>query len=1041
MGKIVGTCPTVDVFICSVPVKCLVDTGSQVSTITVSFYIEHFSHLHTLQDCRTYVRLKASNGLDIPVCGLMIVPVVFQDLVCDNVHILVVKDPANPEMKKRKYFVPGLIGCNMLELLKKAVESTDLVQPHLFQEMIQMYVERIGVDNNVDPGVKLEKSFVKSIGRNVRIPGNTSLILTGSTTYVAETCQVLVETLENPNLPDLVVYPTFTTLHDGCVSFQVANTSDKDIVLKRPMRIASVSLAAEVEREIDIQPSQDGTQLTVSYTNECRVQTSDFDNLPFRTNIGDVPMMDSERKQLVTLFTRFQSVFSQTKNDVGHTDLVQHTINTSDNVPVKQPDRAVPPNLVPDVKKILQNWLKSGVIRESESPFASQMVLVRKKSGDIRICVDFRSLNRKTIKDAFPLPRVEDCINALNGAKYFCSLDLTQGYLQVEVHPDHKHKTAFRALGDLYEFNRLPFGLCNSPSTFSRLMRKCFGDKFADGIIMYLDDLLIYGSCISEVIGRLDIVFSRLQRYNLKLNPEKCHFFKDKVTFLGHTVSAHGIEADDSKIQAVKDFPRPTSEKNVRQCLGLASYLRRFVKDFASIAAPLHNVLTGTKRKSRVSSVDDRPFEQKWSPECEASFQQLKTVLSCSPVLAYPNYALPFILEVDASISGYGAVLLQKQNDRKVVIAYASRKLRKQEQQIKSYSSMKLEFLALHWAITKKFRDILYGSEFVVLTDNNPLSRILSTKQTAADMGKLADLSDYNFQIQYKSGRNNQAADALSRNPVNEELVSSNDLIEYISVSGDCTFIPDHLIATACERATEEADIVFQESSLLFSTYSQSDLEKLQIADKSLSKIRNYLADGTMPTSRDVDGRILKRWSQLVLVNGVLYRKFVTNGSECMQFVLPESMKPLVLKHMHDFAGHQGIERTSQLIRERFYWPTLHKDVEIYCRNCRRCVVAKEPVPKVKVKMAHVISNYPLDVVAMDFTVLERSSSGYENVLVLTDIFTKFVLTIPTRDQTARTVAEVLIRDFFNRYGIPRRLHSDRGRSFENKITRTLFIV
>ena len=217
-----------------------------------------------------------------------------------------------------------------------------------------------------------------------------------------------------------------------------------------------------------------------------------FDSFPFQLNIGNVDVTKLERQQLYLLFKQFQNVFSNDHNDLGYTDLVEHHIRTTDDIPVRHPGRTVPPNIIPEVKKILQDWLKYGVITESESPYASQMVLVRKKSGEIRVCVDFRAVNKKTIKDAFPLPRIEDCIDSLNDSKYFCSLDLTQGYLQVKLHDEDRHKTAFRALGELYEFQRLPFGLCNLPPTFSRLMKRCFGENYKDGIIIYLDDILMH---------------------------------------------------------------------------------------------------------------------------------------------------------------------------------------------------------------------------------------------------------------------------------------------------------------------------------------------------------------------------------------------------------------------------------------------------------------------------------------------------------------------------------------------------------------------
>ena len=439
----------------------------------------------------------------------------------------------------------------------------------------------------------------------------------------------LVEPIQNSVCPELIIIPSFSRVEDGRVTFEVSNCSSQDIWLHKPTRLATLSVANEIvpESDVAVESQSDGSLSGVISNQNSSHLINSFDSFPFQLNVGNVDMTKLERQQLYLLFKQFQNVFSNAHNDLGYTYLVEHHIRTTDDIPVRHPDRTVPPNIIPEVKKILQDWLKSGVIIESESPYASQMVLVRKKSGEIRVCVDFRAVNKTTITDAFPLPRIEDCIDSLKDSKYFCSLDLTQGYLQVKLHDEDRHKTAFRALGELYEFQRLPFGLCNSPPTFSRLMKRCFGENYKDGIIIYLHDILIHGKTISEMIERLTIVLTKLQKHGLILNASKCQFFQENVSFLGHNVSVAGIETDDVKIKAVKEFPLPTSEKILRQFLGLASYFRHFIKDFASIAGPLHALLggCGKKKKSKLKVVKDtRPFEERWNESCDLALLTLK---------------------------------------------------------------------------------------------------------------------------------------------------------------------------------------------------------------------------------------------------------------------------------------------------------------------------------------------------------------------------------------------------------------------------------
>lgn len=351
---------------------------------------------------------------------------------------------------------------------------------------------------------------------------------------------------------------------------------------------------------------------------------------------------------------------------------------------------------------------------------------------------------------------------------------------------------------------------------------------------------------------RLRDVFSKIREFGLKLRPNKCSFMKNKVKFLGHIISGEGVQTDPEKTDAIRQFPVPDTEQKVRQFIGLASYYRRFVKGFAQIAGPITSLLeTGTQKSKRNKK---RSIQHKWNSDCDTAFQNLKQKLVSSPILGYPDFTKPFILEVDASLKGYGAILSQKIDGKTVVIAYASRKLRKHERTMQNYSSMKLEFLAFHWAITSKFRDYLYGASFHVKTDNHPLSRILVSKQTAADMSKLADLSDFNFTIEYRSGRSNIAADALSRNPIDllsdesdddEEEYSTvstqQELCTLISELDNTTLLPSKLVSeigistTTCKEKVQA--FVDETTVNTIPDMSREDILKLQVKDPTISPI------------------------------------------------------------------------------------------------------------------------------------------------------------------------------------------------------------
>ena len=643
--------------------------------------------------------------------------------------------------------------------------------------------------------------------------------------------------------------------------------------------------------------------------------------------------------------------------------------------------------------------MERGIIRESSSPYASPIVLVRKKDGKLRICVDYRSLNAKTHKDAYPLPRIEEALQTLKGAKYFCSLDLAHGFHQLPMAPEDIEKTAFRTgTGGLYEYTRMPFGLCNAPATFMRVMDKAFGDLNFQSLLVYLDDILVFGASFEETLQRLDTVLSRLSTLNLKVKPEKCQLFKTKVNYLGHVVTSEGTVPNPEKIRAVKEWPRPETEKGLRGFLGLSGYYRRFVQGYAKIAAPLHNLLKVPEDKKGASKGKMRhrktqEIQTPWNQECENAFISLKQALTSPPLLGYPDFRLPFILETDASYLGLGAVLSQVQESKKIVVAYASRSLKPNERNMQNYSSMKLELLALKWAITEKFRDLLIGAEFEVFTDNNPLSYLQSSaKLGATETRWAAELSQFRFQIKYRSGKCNGNADALSRKTDHgDELTSARlmettaDLVQQpLESSISSTLVSPDLrtevfqgmhVALVNEIQTRSKKAEPQTISPLPSI-SKEELKQLQLADEDVSRLHYYWSTKHPPTKRYLmketkpARKLIKCWKNIKEEDGVLYRLIHDNGREVKQLILPLSLKPQVLQAVHDQAGHQATERTTALTRRRCYWPGMVKDVADYCQNCKRCTLAKAG-KRLHPTIGSLTATRPLEVLAMDYTVLD----------------------------------------------------------------------
>ena len=427
-------------------------------------------------------------------------------------------------------------------------------------------------------------------------------------------------------------------------------------------------------------------------------------------------------------------IFSLDKNEIGCTDTAEHFIELMD----------------------LQDMLDGGAIRPSKSPWCNAIVLVRKKDGTLWFCIDFRRLNARTKKDSFPLPHMQETMESMVGARFFSSMDLKSGFWQVRMSEKSRQYTAF-TVGSLgvYEFLRMLYGLCNAPATFQRLMQNCLGELNLTYALVYLDDVIVYSKTEEEHLRRLQAVFERFHEHGLKLKPSKCRFLRKQITFLGHEVSSDGMMPGNLNLKGIAEMAPPANYTEVRRFLGMTGFFRRFIKNYVRIAKPLNDILEGEASKLKSEAVT-------LPPDALDAFEKLKMCCMTAPVLAFEDFKKEFQLETDASSEGLGAVLSQKQPDGKWhPVAFGSRELKGGEAK---YHSSKLEFLALKWAIMEQFREYLQYRPFTVLTDNNPLTYILTTPNLDA-LGHrwVAALAGYNMTIKYLKGSYNKVADALSQ--------------------------------------------------------------------------------------------------------------------------------------------------------------------------------------------------------------------------------------------------------------------------------------
>lgn len=772
---------------------------------------------------------------------------------------------------------------------------------------------------------------------------------------------------------------------------------------------------------------------------------------------------DNEKLELSKLLCAYESVFSKGPGDLGLTSLVQHDIITRPGAPVKQPPRRMAGEKQQHADQQVCESLQSGRATRSHSSWASPVVMVRKKDGTYRLCIDYRALNACTITDAYPLPRIQDTLDTLATAKWFSTLDLASGYWQVELSPRARRAAAFCTRNGLFQWNVMPFGLCNAPATFQRLMDRVLAGMQWETCLVYLDDIIVLARDVPEMLQRLSQVFQRLKQANLKLKPVKCCLFRRQVAYLGHIVSEQGVATDPDKVHKVQAWPTPTSIQEVRRFIGLTSYYRRFVKDFASIAEPLHNL---TKKKAHFQ----------WHAEHQAAFNTLKLRLTTAPVLGYPLDHGEMILDTDASDTGIGAVLSQMQDGAERVLAYGSRKLAKPE---RNYCTTRQELLAIV-DFTSHFRQYLLGRPFKVRTDHSSLRWLTRMKEPEGQLARwLERLAEYEFEIIHHPGRLHTNADSLScrpcrqscpcnlQDPSSQPRTTSHQAVqcELDSDTSPLLLSPVGVetrpITTAVSpvgvttgnftntdtlKLTETVYVANTNETTLFPGWTVEKLRQAQAADTDIAPIKAWLEASserphwnTVSPCSPATKTYWSQWKRLYFKDGVLVRRFycMDDTQFYPQIVLPRKMQPNVMHQMHNgpVGGHFGIERTVARLQTRYYWYHMREDVALWCQTCTDCACRARPRKTPQAPMGTVRVGAPMERIALDIMgPLNETDRKNCYVLVIQEYFTKWTEAFPIPDEKAVTVAHVVATEWVCRFGMPHSLHSDQGRNFESAV-------
>lgn len=680
------------------------------------------------------------------------------------------------------------------------------------------------------------------------------------------------------------------------------------------------------------------------------------------------------------------------ENVSGRTTLVEHKIRLKDDEPIKQRHYHLNPAMRKIVDDELDAMLRDDVIEPSKSAWSSPIVLAKKSSGKYRFCVDMRRVNASSKKDAYPLPKINAILENLKDAKYMSTIDLKNGYWQVPLAEESKPITAFTVPGrGLFQFKVMAFGLHSAPATFQRLLDRVIGPELEPRVFAYLDDLIVTSATFNEHLDLLKLVFKKLRDAGLKINREKCQFCRTELKYLGHVVNSQGINTDPEKVRAVTEFPTPTCVRSLRSFLGLASWYRRFVPDFAKISAPLTKLLKKTVRWN-------------WTEVQDQAMSLLKSRLTTAPTLVCPNFLIPFEVHVDASNEGLGAALIQKPDGKEIVVAYASRLLSEGE---KKFSATEKECLGLVWAL-QKFRPYLEGYHFIAVTDHQALRWLMKLPEPSGRLGRwVLKLQQFDFEIQYRKGALNKVADALSRHPVTE--------IENTRQSSQNSY----------KNAKNELDV---------NVISDMGLPPSEV--RSVELHRDWYEDMVSKVSTKPEKYQLYQISEdqkLIRKASRSKKKPCFDPTTEWKMCVPPDMRQEVLQEIHDRAeaGHFGIRKSLSRCGLRYYWPGWQSDVRNYVKKCLECQKYKVEQKKPYGKMYFRKPKGPWILVTGDLIgPLPRSKKGNRYAVVFQDYFTKWVEIAPLRAATAQQVEQKFRELILLRYGAPEVLRCDNGSQF-----------
>ncbi|HRO64990.1 MAG TPA: RNase H-like domain-containing protein [Candidatus Dojkabacteria bacterium] len=646
-------------------------------------------------------------------------------------------------------------------------------------------------------------------------------------------------------------------------------------------------------------------------------------------------------------------------------------------VPIRLPPYRTAPVKALEIKKIVEELLERKLIEKATSAWAFPVVIVQKQDGTSRFCVDYSKLTKETIKDAYPLPRIDDTFNYLSGAKYFTVVDAASGFWQIPIHEKDKEKLAFTTASGTYQWNVMPFGFTNAPGIFQRAMNETLDDELFRCCLVYIDDIIIYSKTFEDHIKDLNKIFLLLQNFNWQLKLFKCKFAQTKIEYLGHVLENDTLTVLDKNIEKLKNAKRPKNIKETQAFLGAVNYYRRFIQGLSYIAEPLYRNL----RK-------DQKYE--WTEEHDKAFQEMIALLAKKPILKLPDYSKEFILKTDASDIGFGGALVQVHDDKEFPVSFFSGSFNPAQR--RTWNNCQKEAYAVISGVAK-YRNFLLENKFTIVTDNQALLSIFDPVNKSKMLNRWTDkLLEYDYVIKHRAGSKMVIEDSLSR-------------------------------------------------SVNFNLINTQTIKDKQQQDKTIKGFKKLLEGNEENINEDIIKHFkLIKENLIIGEEGILYfSKTNTKATyDDLRIIIPNSLQTQIIKEYHALitGGHLGITKTYEKIKQHVWFPDMYRKIEQYIKKCdlcepnRRYYINTEPFKPIK-------STQPMEIIEIDHTgPLPETTNGNKYILSVVDHFTSKKWFIPVKTTSADDTIRALIDFVFAPFEFPRYILSDNGSAFVSEVTR-----